>query len=260
MVKRVFSKIYIGIIIFFLYMPIVVLMILSFSDSKTKAITGSFTLKWYAQLLKNEEIMGAIATTLLLALASALISTVIGLLGAIGIDAMKKRGYAVMMGATNIPLLNADIVTGIALMLFFVRFIPLGFSSMLIAHITFNIPYVILSVLPKLRQIDVSVYEAARDLGANSVKAFVKVIIPIIKPGIVSGFMLAMTMSLDDFIITYFTRGAGYNTLSTVIYGQIRRGINPEIYALSTILFLVVLIVLVVVNYSPKKKKENNFQ
>ena len=140
-------------------------------------------------------------------------------------------------------------------MLFFVRFIPLGFGSMLIAHITFNIPYVILSILPKLKQIDVSVYEAARDLGANSVKAFVKVIIPIIKPGIVSGFMLAMTMSLDDFIITYFTRGAGYNTLSTVIYGQIRRGINPEIYALSTILFLIVLIVLVVVNYSPNKKK-----
>ena len=255
MVKNIFSKLYIGIIIFFLYVPIIVLMMLSFSNSKTKAITGGFTLKWYAQLFKNEEIMGAITTTLLLALLSAVIATIIGLLGAIGIDAMKKRGYSVMLGATNIPLLNADIVTGIALMLFFVRFIPLGFGSMLIAHITFNIPYVILSILPKLKQIDVSVYEAARDLGANSVKAFVKVIIPIIKSGIVSGFMLAMTMSLDDFIITYFTRGAGYNTLSTVIYGQIRRGINPEIYALSTILFLIVLIVLVIVNYSPNKKK-----
>ena len=153
MVKNIFSKLYIGIIIFFLYVPIIVLMMLSFSNSKTKAITGGFTLKWYAQLFKNEEIMGAITTTLLLAVLSAVIATIIGLLGAIGIDAMKKRGYSVMLGATNIPLLNADIVTGIALMLFFVRFIPLGFGSMLLAHITFNIPYVILSILPKLKQI-----------------------------------------------------------------------------------------------------------
>lgn len=254
MVKNVFGRIYIGLIMLFLYAPIVVLIVLSFNNSKSRAKWGGFTLKWYSELFDNSIVMDALWTTLSLAILSAVIATVLGLLGAIGIDAMKKRNYQIMLGATNIPMLNADIVTGIALMLFMVRFLPLGFSTMLIAHITFNIPYVIFSILPKLQQIDVSVYEAARDLGANSVKAFWKVIIPIIKPGITSGFLLAVTMSLDDFIITYFTRGAGVNTLSTVIYGEIRRGIKPEMYSLSTILFLMVLIVLVMSNRASKKQ------
>ncbi|MBQ8327136.1 MAG: ABC transporter permease [Lachnospiraceae bacterium] len=254
MVKNVFGRIYIGLIMLFLYAPIVVLIVLSFNNSKSRAKWGGFTLKWYSELFDNSIVMDALWTTLTLAILSAVIATVLGLLGAIGIDAMKKRNYQIMLGATNIPMLNADIVTGIALMLFMVRFLPLGFSTMLIAHITFNIPYVIFSILPKLQQIDVSVYEAARDLGANSVKAFWKVIIPIIKPGITSGFLLAVTMSLDDFIITYFTRGAGVNTLSTVIYGEIRRGIKPEMYSLSTILFLMVLIVLVMSNRASKKQ------
>lgn len=254
MVKNIFGRIYIGLIMLFLYAPIVVLIVLSFNNSKSRAKWGGFTLKWYSELFDNSIVMDALWTTLALAILSAIIATVLGLLGAIGIDAMKKRNYQIMLGATNIPMLNADIVTGIALMLFMVRFLPLGFSTMLIAHITFNIPYVIFSILPKLQQIDISVYEAARDLGANSVKAFWKVIIPIIKPGITSGFLLAVTMSLDDFIITYFTRGAGVNTLSTVIYGEIRRGIKPEMYSLSTLLFLMVLIVLVMSNRASKKQ------
>lgn len=254
MVKNIFGRIYIGLIMVFLYAPIVVLIVLSFNNSKSRAKWGGFTLKWYSELFDNSIVMDALWTTLALAILSAIIATVLGLLGAIGIDAMKKRNYQIMLGATNIPMLNADIVTGIALMLFMVRFLPLGFSTMLIAHITFNIPYVIFSILPKLQQIDISVYEAARDLGANSVKAFWKVIIPIIKPGITSGFLLAVTMSLDDFIITYFTRGAGVNTLSTVIYGEIRRGIKPEMYSLSTLLFLMVLIVLVMSNRASKKQ------
>ena len=254
MVKNIFGRIYIGIILVFLYAPIVVLMVLSFNNSKSRVHWGGFTLDWYKKLFGNSVIMDALFTTLILALLAAIGATVIGLIGALGIDAMKKRNFTIMMGLTNIPLLNAEIVTGIALMLFFVRFIPLGFGSMLLAHMTFCIPYVILSILPKLQQIDVAVYEAARDLGASNLRAFVQVIIPIIKPGITSGFLLAITLSLDDFIITYFTRGAGVNTLSTVIYGEIRKGIKPEMYALSTILFLMVLVVLLMANRTSKKE------
>lgn len=149
-------------------------------------------------------------------------------------------------------MLNADIVTGIALMLWFSRFTNLGYVSILLAHITFNIPYVILSILPKLQQMDMSVYEAARDLGANSVTAFVRVILPMIFPSVMSGFFMALTMSMDDFVVTYFTKGAGINTLSTMIYGELKRGIKPEMYALSTLIFVVVLVILLLANYVPR--------
>ncbi len=154
-----------------------------------------------------------------------------------------------MLFFTNIPLLNADIVTGIALMLWFVKFIPLGFGSVLFAHITFNIPYVILCILPKLETLDIRQYEAARDLGATSLYAFIRIVIPDLASGILAGFFMAMTMSMDDFVITYFTKGPGVNTLSTLIYGEIRKGIKPEMYALSTILFLMVLIILIIINF-----------
>ncbi len=153
------------------------------------------------------------------------------------------------MSLTNIPILNADIVTGIAMMLWFVRFLPLGFFSVLLAHITFNIPYVILSVMPKIRQLNLNIYEAAKDLGAGSTYAFFKIILPQIRSGIISGFFMALTMSMDDFVITYFTKGAGVNTLSTMIYGEIRKGIKPEMYALSTLIFAVIFIILLIVNF-----------
>lgn len=173
-------------------------------------------------------------------------------MAAIGIDAMRKRSYTLTLGVGNIPMLNADIVTGIALMLWFSRFTNLGYVSILLAHITFNIPYVILSILPKLQQMDMSVYEAARDLGANSVTAFVRVILPMIFPSVMSGFFMALTMSMDDFVVTYFTKGAGINTLSTMIYGELKRGIKPEMYALSTLIFVVVLVILLLANYVPR--------
>ena len=161
------------------------------------------------------------------------------------------------MGITNIPMLNADIVTGISLMLAFIAFgISLGFKTILIAHITFNIPYVILSVMPKLKQTSKSTYEAAMDLGATPIYAFFKVVFPDILPGVLSGFLLAFTMSLDDFIITHFTRGAGINTLSTLIYSEVRRGIRPSMYALSSIIFSAVLILLIITNFAPNFKKE----
>ena len=201
--------------------------------------------------------MNALYTTLIIALLSALIATILGTAAAIGIQAMRKKMRTVVTGVTNIPMLNADIVTGISLMLLFIacRF-SLGFKTILIAHITFNIPYVILSVLPKLRQTNVSTYEAALDLGASPLYAFFKVVFPDILPGVSSGFLLAFTMSLDDFIITHFTKGPGIDTLSTKIYTEVRKGIKPEIYALSTIMFVTVLVLLLLINYSPKEEEE----
>lgn len=255
-IKDWVSRFYIGIIMIFLYAPILVLIVLSFNDSRSRVTWGGFTLNWYQRLFSNRQIKEALATTLILALTSALIATVVGVLGALGIHAMRQRNYKIMMILTNIPMLNADIVTGIALMLWFVHFIPLGFGSVLLAHITFNIPYVILSVMPKIKQMNLSIYEAARDLGANAVYAFFKIILPQLTGGILSGFFMAFTMSMDDFVITYFTKGAGVNTLSTMIYGEIRKGIKPEMYALSTIIFVFVFMILLVVNYFPSRKKE----
>lgn len=231
-------------------------MVLSFNSSKSRSKWGGFTLKWYERLFQNDQIMSALYTTLLIALLSALIATLIGTAAAIGIHSMKKKYRTVMMGVTNIPMLNADIVTGISLMLLFIAFrFSLGFSTILIAHITFNIPYVILSVMPKLKQTNVSTYEAALDLGASPLYAFFKVVFPDILPGVSSGFLLAFTMSLDDFIITHFTKGPGVDTLSTKIYSEVRKGIKPEMYALSTLLFLSVLLLMILVNLAPDEKK-----
>lgn len=259
MVERIkdwISRFYLGLILLFLYAPIAVLIVLSFNNSRSRVKWGGFTLNWYVRLFSNRQIAEALTTTLVLAFTSALIATLIGVLGALGIHAMRKKNYQLMLICTNIPMVNADIVTGIALMLWFVHFIPLGFGSVLLAHITFNIPYVILSVMPKIRQMNVSLYEAARDLGANAVYGFFKVILPQLTGGIVSGFFMAFTMSMDDFVITYFTKGPGVNTLSTMIYGEIRKGIKPEMYALSTIIFVFVFAILLVANYLPQRKSK----
>lgn len=262
--KNFIQRTYLYIILIFLYAPIAVLIALSFNSSKSRVVWGGFTLKWYRELFSSHMILEALQNTVVLGLASAGIATAIGLFGALGIDAMRKRNYQLTMGFGNIPMLNADIVTGIALMLWFARFMNLGFTSILLAHVTFNIPYVVLSILPRLNQMDISVYEAARDLGANSVTAFIKVTLPGIIPAVISGFFMALTMSMDDFVVTYFTKGAGINTLSTLIYGQIRKGIKPEMYALSTIIFAVILIILLCVNYVPritmKARKKRRFK
>jgi spermidine/putrescine transport system permease protein len=259
LIRKILSDFYMVLILIFLYAPIVTMMVLSFNQSKSRNQWGGFTLQWYAQMFDSRAIMSALSTTLLIAFASALIATIIGTAAAISIHAMKPIPRTVIMGITNIPMLNADIVTGISLMLAFVAFgISLGFKTVLISHITFNIPYVILSVMPKLKQTDKSTYEAALDLGASPIYAFVKVIFPDIMPGVLSGFLLAFTMSLDDFIITHFTKGAGINTLSTLIYSEVRRGIHPSMYALSTIIFLTVLILLLIVNFRSFKKADKN--
>lgn len=249
MVKKFIERFYVGLILLFLYAPIMILIVLSFNKSKSRAKWGGFTLHWYKELFKNEEIMNALYTTIIIALLSALIATLIGTAAAIAINNMKKTPRTIMVAITNIPMLNADIVTGISLMLVFValRF-TLGFTSVLISHITFNIPYVILSVMPKFKQLNPHTFEAALDLGASPIYAFFKVILPDIFPGVLTGFFLAFTMSLDDFVITHFTKGPEINTLSTKIYTEVRKGIKPEIYALSTLMFVSVLLLLILIN------------
>lgn len=256
MIRKSLQKVYLALIFILLYAPIVTLIVLSFNNSKTRAKWGGFTLKWYRQLFQNEQIMSALYTTLVISLLAAGIATVIGTAAAIAIQGMKQKWRTVYMGLTNIPMMNAEIVMGISLMLLFIALhVTLGFGTILIAHITFNIPYVILSVSPKLKQTSKHTFEAALDLGASPLQAFFKVVFPDIMPGVLSGFMLAFTMSLDDFVITHFTKGPGIDTLSTKIYTEVRKGIKPEIYALSTILFVSVLVLLLLINYSPEEKE-----
>ena len=249
---QLLKKLYVALIFIFLYAPIVTLIVLSFNSSKTRAKWGGFTTKWYVSLFHNSAIMSALYNTIIIAILSSLIATIIGTIASIAINSMNKKVRSVYMGVTNIPMLNADIVTGISLMLLFIAFsVRFGFGTVLISHITFNIPYVILSVMPKLKQTNVSTYEAALDLGATPVYAFFKVVFPDIFPGVLSGFMLAFTMSLDDFIITHFN-----NTLSTKIYTEVKKGIKPEMYALSSIIFLSVFILLILINSLPNKSKD----
>lgn len=253
--KRTLKKVYMALILILLYAPIATLVVLSFNASKSRAKWGGFTTKWYVSLFQNDEIMQALYTTLIIALLAAMIATLVGTLASIGINNMRRRFRSVYMGVTNIPMLNSEIVMGVSLMLLFIiGRIELGFSTILMAHITFNIPYVILSVTPKLKQTNKSAYEAALDLGASPAYAYWKVVMPDIMPGILSGFLLSFTMSLDDFVVTYFTKGPGIDTLSTKIYAEVRKGIKPEMYSLSTILFITVLILLLLINMSPSEK------
>lgn len=255
---KALKRFYVVLIFIFLYAPIATLIVLSFNESRSRAKWGGFTFKWYVELFQNRDIMEALYTTLAIAFISSLVATVIGTAACIGMNGMHKRTKAILMGVTNIPMLNADIVTGISLMLLFLSFgIRFGFGTILLSHITFNIPYVILSVMPRMRNLNPHTFEAALDLGASPVYAFFKVTFPDLLPGILSGFLMAFTMSLDDFIITHFTKGAGIDTLSTKIYTEVRKGIKPEMYALSTLIFVVVLLLLALVNRPTKEEIKN---
>ncbi len=254
--KKAGKMIYLILIVLFLYLPILALMVFSFNEGKSMSLWTGFSLKWYKEMMGNTMIMEAIWNTFTIALAAAAIASVIGTAACIGIMAMKKRTETAVMGLNNIPLLNADIVTGISLMMTFLVFgISLSWGTVLLSHITFCIPYVILSVLPKFKQTSGNIYEAALDLGAGPWYAFYKVVLPDIRPGIVSGFLLAFTMSVDDFVITHFTRGAGINTISTLIYSQVKVGIRPTLFALSTLIFVTVLVLLAASNFASAKKE-----
>lgn len=257
MIKTAAKKFYVFLIFLFLYAPIATLIILSFNASRTRAKWGGFTTRWYVSLFRNDAIMNALLNTLTIALIASLTATVIGTIACIAIINMKKKSRAIWMGITNIPMLNADIVTGISLMLLFLSLgLKFGYGTILLSHITFCIPYVILSVMPRMKQFNTSTFEAALDLGAGPVYSFFKVVLPDILPGVLSGFLMAFTMSLDDFIITHFTKGAGVDTLSTKIYTEVKKGIKPEMYALSTLIFITVLILLLLINKAPADKKQ----
>ena len=255
--KRFLKRAYLIIILIFMYAPIFTLIVLSFNSSKSRAHWGGFTLGWYINLFSDEAVASALINTLTIAVLATLFSTIVGTFTCIAMIGLSPKLRSIIMGITNIPMINADIVTGISLMLLF-RFLHLssGFSTILLAHITFNIPFVMLSVMPRVKNINFYVYEAAMDLGANPAYAFFKTILPDIVPGIVSGALMAFTMSLDDFIITYFTKGSGFETLSTLIYNEVKRGIQPEIYALSAIIFVVVLVLLLIVYRAPQVKSK----
>ena len=246
--KKVGRVCYIGLIFLFLYLPILTLVVMSFNDSeRTTGVWRGFTLRWFEEIFQRQDIIEALINTLVIALAASIVATVVGVAACVGIQAMSRRSKRVILQLTNIPMVNAEIVTAISLLLCFALFgISLGFGTILFSHICFCLPYVILNVLPKLRQTGVSAYEAARDLGATPVNAFFSVVLPDIMPGVSTGFLMSFTMSVDDFVITYFTRGAGINTLSTLIYSQQKVGIRSSLCALSTVIFLLVLLILLV--------------
>lgn len=255
--KKVLKGIYLALIILFLYLPIFTLMVLSFNEGKTMNAWTGFSFRWYREMFSNRTIMEALGNTLTIAFWAAAAATVVGVMACIGLNAMKEKHRSFFMGLNDIPLLNADIVTGISLMLSFLLFgISLNYGTVLFAHITFCIPYVILSVMPKFRQLENHTFEAALDLGASPAYAFFKVVLPDIMPGIISGFLLSFTMSVDDFVITHFTRGAGINTLSTLVYSQVKVGIRPTLYALSTVIFAAVFVILILVNIISNKREE----
>ncbi len=264
---KLLSRLYIALIILFLYAPVAVMIVFSFNSSSSVWVMDGFSTRWYEGLVKNTVMLSALEHTLIIALLSAVISTVLGTAAAVGITAIRNRiAKKAVMSVTQIPMMNADIVTGISLMLLFIFFgkligldESLGFATVLIAHITFNLPYVILSVIPRLRQTDAHLSEAAMDLGCTPVRAFFKVILPSISTGIVTGFIMAFTLSLDDFVISYFTCGH-YQTLPIVIYNMTKKSVTPDTYALSTLIFITVFVLLILYNIlqtkSEKKRTE----
>ncbi|KNF09529.1 spermidine/putrescine transport system permease protein PotC [Gottschalkia purinilytica] len=255
MVEKAIKRIYTALLFIFLYAPIGILIIYSFNESKSRGSWGGFTLKWYSELFKDEKIMTSLYYTIAIAIISSIVATIIGTLAAIGIHKMKPISKQIIMNINYLPVLNPDIVTGVALMtLFMFMNLELGFLSMLLAHITFNIPYVVLAVLPKLRQLNKYLSEAAMDLGATPFYAFRKVVLPEIMPGVISGALIAFTLSIDDFVISFFTAGSGVSNLSITIFSMARRGIKPTINALSTIMFLSVLILLLLINKKSLKE------
>lgn len=257
------SRLYMVLILLFLYVPIFVLIVFSFNESKSRSVFSGFTLDWYKRLFNNRIIISSLINTIIIAFAASIISTILGTLAAIGINSMRKVPKAMVMNVTNMPIINPEIVTGVSLMLLFVFFaarmkIEFGFVTLLIAHITFDVPYVILNIMPKFRQMDPHLFEAAQDLGCSPFQSFKKIILPEIMPGIISGFLMAFTYSLDDFVISYFTSGSTSQTLPITIYSMTRRKISPEINALSTLIFLVVVIILIVKNIIEGRQLKKN--
>ena len=259
--RRIGSRLFMALVFLFLYAPIFVLIVFSFNSSKSRAVWTGFSLDWYRELFQDSEILSALSTTLSVSVLAALIATVAGTFAAIGFYNMRKRWSRPLLTINNIPVINADIATGVSLCLLFVAaggilHFDLGYVTLLIAHITFNIPYVIMSIMPKLYQMDKNLIDAAQDLGCTWMQAFYKVVIPEIMPGIINGLLIAFTMSIDDFVISYFTAGSKVQTLSMTIYAMTRKRISPEINAISTILFTIVLVLLIIINVRSMRQQK----
>lgn len=262
MTKRSY-KIFTALIMAFLYLPILVLIVFSFNESNSRVRFTGFSFKWYEQLFQNTEVLTAFGNTLIVAAIASIAATILGTAAAVGIANMRKLPRKLIMNTTYVPVINPEIVTGVSMLLLFVVFqnaataigarFNLGLGTLILAHITFNLPYVILSVSPKLRQLDRDMYNAGLDLGCNPRQAFFKVVLPQIMPGVMTGFLMALTYSIDDFVISYFTKGNA-RILSTEIYAMVRRKVSPEINALSTLLFVVVLSILLIMNWNDIKK------
>ncbi|MBQ9949546.1 MAG: ABC transporter permease [Clostridia bacterium] len=258
-----FSKLYIALMLIFMQMPIIVLMVYSFNDAASRANWGGFSLRWYEAMFRDATVMNSLWVTLACGILAAVLATVIGTLAAIGLNSMKKRAYSATIAVAYLPMLNAEIVTGVSLFMLYTKLnMQLGFVTLLISHITFCLPYVILSVMPKVRQFDYSKYEAAIDLGAKPSYAITRIMLPELAPGIISGFILSLTLSIDDFVISKFTTGNGVDNLSTLIYSAKGGfgGMPQKISALSTVIYVVVLTILII-NYlrTRKSDRENLF-
>lgn len=269
--NSVFARVCLILTLIFMYAPILVLIVFSFNDSKSRTVWTGFSFHWYTDLFSDTRILKSLATTLEVSVLAMIIATILGTAAAVGFASMRRKPRSIVMAINSIPMTNADIITGVSLMMLFVFAfgafnstigevfgitLRTGFGTLLLAHITFDVPYVILSVMPKFNQLDPNLYEAAMDLGGTPWYSFRKVVLPELMPGIISGAVLSFTMSVDDFIISYFTAGSGVSTLSMEIYSMTRKRISPEINALSTLVFVVVLLVLIAVNiHSVRQEK-----
>jgi len=256
--KSALKRLYLWLVFFFLYAPILVLIVYSFNSSKSRGKWEGFSIKWYVELFKDSQIMTALANTVIIAVVAALLSAIVGTIAAIGIFNLNGWQKNMILNITYLPILNPDIVTGISMMLLFIAInLPRGLLSMILAHITFGLPYVIISVLPKLGQLDPQIYDAALDLGATPREAYTKVILPQIVPGIFTGFLLAFTMSVDDFVVSFFVTGNGVSNLAISIYSMARRGVNPKINAVLTLLFIGVVGFMYIINRQLQDKAED---
>ncbi len=256
--SRVLARVYVGLMLLLMYAPILVLMVFSFTEAKVIGSWTGFSLDLYPDLFKNKEIVTAIVNTVVVALSSAAVSTVLGTLGAIGIYYSGKKMKSALEGVSQIPIMNAEIVTALSLTVLFVYFgVQFNFLTLLIGHVVLTLPFVVLSINPKLQQMDPNIYEAALDLGARPAQALRKIILPEIMPGIFSGFLLSVTLSLDDYIITAFTRDTSFTTLSTYVYGVTsKKGtLPPTLRALTTLIFVFALVLLIVVNLRKTRNK-----
>ena len=256
--KKILSNLYLIIIFLFLYLPIIVLIVYSFNKSKYGGLWAGFTLQWYEQLFEDKSIISSLYNTFLVAIMASIVSTVIGTLASIGIHSMRPKNKNIMLNMSYISMINPDIVIGVSLLSLFslFHFLKLGYLTLILAHITLCVPYVVFAVLPKLQQLNPNLAEAAQDLGATPIQTFFKIILPEIKPGIISGIIMSFTLSLDDFIVSFFTTGSGISTLSIKVYSMTKRGVSPKINALTSLMLLVIVTLMVVIQIRSNKSEE----